>query len=774
LVHDGLRYRDRLELLRRSADLVSDTEAMRAAHHAVGRRTAVAALLVLVAATATAFASQVTVVPAIDGSGTPVDSPKLFGFHLDPFDPASSPLVLPCGEPVDLPQGGFYVWVEGPNRISQRMVLHGPGLESGGATHREFRIEVGPAGTAVVQAASVGDRPREPEVRLLSLNAHIRSGHYHNEFARTCTVDEAAAGVQMPVGPVILAIVDPSNGRYLRVSRPQDVVEGGATVLDRIASRTDRAQLVVRYERPESIHSEPDDDVSVVLRTAADPDGRAPDVLVPSSARVYAIWYDLLPGTAAVDVVSASFWAPSAEVTLSDGDVTSFSGRLEARPHLDVVLILPSELDGEPTTFSVRDGDETISTIEFEPMFPTEARIDGLPPRELNVNVTVGPWSIEEEADLRHGDTRLVLAPETVRVTGAVTVEGSPADASVGFLTNRSRRGVEVAAEFVTDDYGEFEAVLLSEGVQPFALVSVESGEPIWWFIENPPLRDGDHLEIDLKGRALDVHVVDVATGKGIPESKVSYGWTGEGGGGRTTTTDETGRITLPPVPVATVDVHVQAVGYRSARRTIDYESDRETEEIVIGMERESEGTRISIILSDGTPAFGAEVALIPAGAEQPRWTAVADPQGRVLVETDRASELFAARHPRGGLVIAPAADLANGGPVRLPPPAGPLTIRVIEPSGTPVPYARMVLWISGFRFQDGTLAWLTESQIAADREGLWTAHHLPARPLEALAWQLSKDPDHQRAMSAGELDYRRQTLTPPWAGVVSIEAVLR
>ncbi len=747
---------------------------MREANHAGGRLTAVAALFVLVVSAATAFAVQITVVPATDNSGTPVETPELFGFHLDPFDPAWAPLVLPCGEPVDLPQGGFYAWVEGPNRISQRLVLRGPGLESGGATNREFRIEVGPAGTAIVQTASVGDPPREPEVRLLSLGAHIRSGHYHNEFARTCTVDEAAAGVQMPVGAVIVAIVDPSNGRYLRVSRPQDVVEGGTTVLDRMASRTDRAQLVVRYERPEGIHSQSQDDVSVVLRTAADPKERPPDVLVPSSARVYAIWYDLPPGTATVDVASPSFWAPSGEVTLSGGEVTSFSGRLEARPHLDVVLVLPSELDGEPTTLSVRDGEESFSSIEVEPVFPTEARIDGLPPRELNVKATVGPWTFGGIADLSQGDARLVLAPDTVRVTGTVAVEGIPADASVGFLTSRSTRGVEVAAEFVTDDYGEFEAVLLSESVQPFALVSVESGEPIWWLIDNPPLRDGDHLDLELKGRSLEVHVVDLSTGKGIPEAKVSYGWSGEGGGGRTTTTDETGRMTLPPVPVATIDIHVQAVGYRSTRRTIDYESDRETEEIVIAVERESEGTRISIVLSDGTPASGAEVALIPVGSPRPRWTSVADLRGQVSVETDRPSELFAARHPRGGLVIAPAADLAEGVPVSLPPPPGPLTVRVVEPSGTPVPYARMVLWIGGFRFQDGTLAWLTESQIAADRDGLWTAHHLPARPLEALAWQLSKDPDHQRAMSAGELDYRRQTITPPWAGVVSIEAVLR
>jgi len=270
----------------------------------------------------------------------------------------------------------------------------------------------------------------------------------------------------------------------------------------------EKSTFVVRLERAEPIASIGDDDVSVVLRTHGE-ERRRPDVQVPAMARVYCIWYDLDRGIATLEVGSEKYWMRDSDVRLESGEVTDFAGFLQPRAVLDIALVLPGDLDGQPTSITVRVNDEEIATSEVEPTFPAELKLEGLPRSMVGIGAVVGPWRFEGEADLSSGSGRVVLAPDVARVRGAVMVGDEPAQASVGFLTNRSTRNEEVVARFETDDYGEFTAVVFPSQVQPVALVSIGDRAPIWWWIDNMPLRDGDRLDIEIEGQALDIRIVD-------------------------------------------------------------------------------------------------------------------------------------------------------------------------------------------------------------------------------------------------------------------------
>ena len=718
-----------------------------------------------------AEAIQVTIIPAIDDQGTPVEHPERYLFYLDPFDPAETQLFFPCGAPFELPTGGFYAWVEGPGKLSQRVVFHGPGPDDSFSPHREFRYTVGPAGTVTFSSEFRSAFPEDAEIRLLGLDAHRRGGTYSNEFAKTRPIVDSDDDVQMPTGSVIVAVVDPKTSRYLHVSKPVPIREGKSAAIPFETNNT--PSLVVRLERSQALVEEINDDVTLHLKNSS---GAlvAPDVVVPAMARVYAVWYGLEPGTAAIKLESKKYWLPEAIVSLAPDTVVSFAATLQATATLDLTLLLPDELNGQPTSVTIARNGEEISTVALEPSFPAEASIHGLPRSNISIAVIVGPWQFKAETDLTPGDGSFLLAPDAVRIHGEVTVDGDPAAASVGFLTNRSSRTEEVAAESMTDEYGEFTAVVFSEQVQPVALVSIGDREPLWWWIEAMPLRDGDRLVIEIEGRPMDLRIVDATSGEGITEATVAYGWEGTGGGGRQTNADDQGKVSLPPIPAERLKVFVRAPGYRQSQRTIDLRNNDETREVEIPLQREPEENSIAILLEDGSPAAGAEIALVPSEGALPRSIKTADNEGRFTIEPGRPDEIYAIRHRQGGTSIGRVSGITGSREISLSAGGNSLRIRVVEPGGSPVPYAQIALWMNGLRIQGGFLAWLAGGADAADRNGEWTLHNIPPHAVELLAWQLSEDQERLQALSNGEMDYRRQSFRPPWNEQQVLEAVLR
>jgi hypothetical protein len=742
--------------------------------HTVHMRTLRVLLGLLVAGTSfvpAASAIQVTVFPAVDeGTLAPGDIGS-YSFHLEPFNPDALPQTFPCGKPFSLPTGGFYAWVEGPNWISARTVLHGPEPTSADAEPREFHFHGGPAGSVALDADVIASLPDRVEIRLLSIDSHIVDRKYLNEFARVVDSSHLSSGVLMPAGPVVATVVDIETKRHLLVSKPQRVEKGKRRPI--VFPEVKGGALIARIERAEPLEEVSEDDVAI---TFAPPDGQAlsPDVLVPAMGRVYAIWYDLEQQTGSVEVASSKFWTKKIAVHGSHEGVEYVSGRLVPRASLNVSVLIPDDLDGEQTTIAVRDANGTVATVEPEPRFPCETTIDGLPRSVVTVDAIVGPWLFEGQVDLEPGDGHVVIAPEAARVRGIVTVGDEPASASVGFLTNRSNQSDEVATSHATDEWGEFEAVLFPLQIQPIALVSIDQREPIWWWLQDLPIRDGDYLELAIQGHPVDLRIVDAKTAVGIPDAQVAYGWEGTGGGGRQSQSDAEGRVRLPPVPAEELHVMARAQGYEPGRTLIRTESETTEHEFTLQLEPESDGDRTTVLLHTDAPAIKAEVALIPDGGSEPRWVKATDSQGTIVIEPEGPNEIVAIRHPQAAAAVLWSRELQATDTIRLPPIASPLAVRVVEPSGAAVPYARLVLWLRGFRISGGFLAWLTEAGDATNRAGLWNPRNIPSEPIEILACELSHDSDLTAEFASGGLDYRRVSVALPRSGPVTIEAILR
>lgn len=737
-----------------------------------GRAAAAASLLVLVVVSAPLDAAVELVVTPVEGPrADAVPRVQDFSFHLAPFDPLASPRSFPCGLPIRLPEGSYYAWVEGPARISNKTVVHVPPDGGPQPPIREVALAVGPAGRAALAGDWQAPESSGAVVRLLSVESHRDRGVLRNEFARSVPVAVAREGVRMPVGEIVGAVVDPTGPTYLQLTRPVVVREGVTADLHPAPPSDDRAHLVMRWERPEAQpHADDDEGLDLHVVTTAEAAHHKPNVLVRSMARLYAIWYDLPPGRVTVRLKSREYWADPIDVQLSEGGVSFLEHSLEKRATLDVTLVLPPELDGESTVVKVEAGGEVVE-VQVESAFPAEVVIQAVPPRPAAVEALVGPWEFAGSVDLSSGDDRLVLAPEVARISGRVSVAGEEAQAAVSFLTNRSSRGKEVVSRRDTDVYGEFSVVVFPNQVQPLVLVSVGGREPLWWWLEPFPPRDGDRLEIEIEGPPADVRVVDAVTGDGVSGANVSYGWDGEGGGGRESTTDVDGLVRLPPIPARRFDLVARADGYRPVRRTVVTSAIETGSEIVLQLEPQPKGRQRSVRLPDGSAAVGAEVAILPSEDSVPRWVARADEHGEVSIAEGRPDEILAARHDRGGLVVMRMGELGDS--IRLGAPGGPLTVHVVGPDETPASFAPVVLWIDGYRFQGGALAWLTESAFATDRGGTWTARHLSARPVEIVAWSRGGDPDDDTAAAGGVLDYRRQPIRPPWPAPAVVEAVI-
>lgn len=693
------------------------------------------------------------------------------------FVERDSPLevrTFPCAEPFPLPEGDFLFWVEGPGRISSLMILRSRGAPGQTVPHR-FTVSVRPAGTVVAAIQGLEElSPRAGDLELRLLQARpILDGKLTREFARRIPFTESMHPHQMPEGPVIAAIFDHVHNRYERLSRPVNADHERSTTVNLTAPPQDRAALVARIERFAPVVDPAGDDVEVKLQR---PDGSAlkPDRLVRSAARLYAFWFDLGPGPVTVGVSSPSAWGAPAAVQLEGGEIADLSIQLQPPAALHAQIVLPpgvSEAGGRLVVRS-RDRRRLYRTVDLSSGIPGELTITGLPRAPVLVELDFGPWRAFQEADLTGGEGSVFLAPDFVHITGDVTVEDQGASATLRFLTLKAGPGKEIAAEVATDDEGEFEADLIGDQLQPIVLVSVGGREPLWWNIE-PPLRDGDEIHIDLKGRALDLRVVDARTHRGIGDAEVWYGWGGDRAGGRMARTDDDGVVRLPPVPEEELKLGIRAKGYVAASRRIRPKA-VVTEPVEVPLEPE-EGETVTFLLPSGAPAAGASVAILPGGSAPPRWTGQADANGRLSVPQMRGGEILVVRHPRSGLLLTGTAPTRGegGATLTLPQPGGVLRGKVVEPGGKPAAFALATVWVGGVRLTGGALQWVLQAPIMSLQDGSWEARTVLApQPVALLFCERSGDPSRDAACSSGELDYRRENIPFPWPAELTLEAV--
>lgn len=127
-------------------------------------------------------------------------------------------------------------------------------------------------------------------------------------------------------------------------------------------------------------------------------------------------------------------------------------------------------------------------------------------------------------------------------------------------------------------------------------------------------------------------------------------------------------------------------------------------------------------------------------------------------------------RHPAAGFLVRRFERCAGAEETpewTLPPAAGPLRLRVVDGSGSPVPWARLALTVDGGLLAGSLLRWLTGAD-AADAAGLWQGQNLPATPLAALALPAGGD-GLPPVIGTGSL---ATEIAPPWPSVVELTAV--
>ncbi|MCP3957111.1 MAG: hypothetical protein GY719_04600 [bacterium] len=274
----------------------------------------------------------VAVYPARYANGKPAEFfvPDGFEVHLTPAEDPSQELVFPCGTWFQPPPDRYRVWVAGNGLMSPytSMLTYAGGVFKGSGL--TAAVPVGEAGRVVLPP----DLEAEANIvlRLLHAGRYVEAGFARRELSRRRPADQIGEGVLMPAGPTVAALWDEQTGRYTALTVPFDVLAGEIVVAP-LERPKGVAQAIVQLQRHKKADRETGYDVQ--MSVTIDGVARTPDLKVPTSKIVYALWYSLPPGEAEISAQSSSMVLTPQKLNLGAGEITRFVGRLEPWPDLD-------------------------------------------------------------------------------------------------------------------------------------------------------------------------------------------------------------------------------------------------------------------------------------------------------------------------------------------------------------------------------------------------------------------------------------------------------
>lgn len=715
------------------------------------------------------------------GTGmTEVIDPRGFEVHMTPADDPGEERVFAAGEAFVPPSGRWRVWLQDEWRMtpSSLLVIWPTGRWRGTSPST---LAVAPAGRVTApDAATMG-----ADLELWLLFAGNSPGWRYHELSRRRRLAEAIDGVLMPAGPVVAALWDRRQERYIALSDEFTVVAGETVPVPlAIPSATEASVLVHTTVAP---GVSPEALAAVDLTLSRDGQPLPSAFTVVTDWGVYRGWQAAKPGPAILSGGSELLYLDPRPVELSGGAVTGIEEALVARPVLEVSLVLPRLLREKPFTLEVRrlPGRESLSRAELPRHAGRHRFQDRLVNAVLEVELVTHVGSYRRQVDLTAGgEAFLGLEPELIEIYGTVRRNGERHPGTVSFQTVSGQR-VTAAA----DEDGQYRAIAL----QPLTWVDVQLAdveqEP-WRDFYMPPIQSSRELDFDIPDALTKVRVVDAVSGEGIAGAVVAVRneyWppderetTGDARGRGTVIATshpagENGEVRLPPPRPGRVEIHAHAPGYLPLEQPIalDVEDPPSDRELEISLEPIGDAVRVHLTLPDGSPAAGASVLRVDSLALGTTFfSGRADALGVVEVPIEPAQGLLLLKHRGAAFGIIEWQAWKDSEDVEwvFPPAAHqPLTIRALDPAGAePAAGAAVSLWVDDRKLSDRAMSWLLDATWRTDRNGYWTVHGLPRGPLRVLARSRHLDVEEE----AGRLDALATQIPFPWPVQVEVRAV--
>lgn len=710
--------------------------------------------------------------------------PEGFTVHLTGEAELERERVHPAGSWFQPPPGRYRIWLEGADPARGGRPYITPGfslLRFRGGPFRGrgvvSRHEVVPAGEVVLS-------PRHPlpeggSLHLLQVEPVAFQGRPTRGFLRALPAGVPGKPVLMPAGRMIGLVYDRETRRYVAAS-PVVNLPAASRVRVEPAARSGVSDLLVILRRGRA--AETVEEAAIEVR-AERPDGKrlAPDVLVPSRERVYALWYDAGSRSLRVDARSKTGYLESTEVVLRPGGLATLRADLRPRPHLDVRIELPPgleavsaklHLDRPDTRMRIVNGRD----ISLDPDSVT--RIEALPAAELEVHLVLESkplWRLDRKVDLSDGESReIVFRPRPIELSGTIYYGDEPTPGKVRIEVFDTKKLDPEGSSFEADvdDDGNYRALLYDEGRYFLHVDLPEVPGPEALILYAPWIREDTVFDLRVPRSSARVQVRDAATGEPVAGAQVLVynefvvDWIEpeeESSLPALAHSDEDGWAQLPPLYPGDLTVSASKEGYLEMSEKIRARlHPGETPEFAIALQPIGETATLSLRLPDGRPAGGAEIrAQHSTWNEPPIWEGRADRQGRVQLPADAEGAWLLVRHPEAGSWVDRWSPTQNRATTwSLPSSAGPVRFLTQGLDGEPVPWTSLAVRFPATWTAGNTLAWLTGSRVAASHaNALWTAKQLPSQELAVYAG----DATTLSLAIHGMLSGSATLLTPPW-----------
>lgn len=633
----------------------------------------------------------------------------------------------PCGAPVTLPSEAVLVWIEQGDDVSSQIA---PPADS-----EDVDLPLVTAGAVQVELERVANDDQRT-VRLLNAGSVL--------FARTIRVGKSGQRLLMPMGTSVALELD-ARGDVSRLATAK-VVPGRVTPVRPVVP-AENAALVGIFTIPTLV---PEREVGAFVL-----DGNAgPEIVVYRGSEVVTVWPGLGGGPRELALHSDTYHFPPASIRLRERNISTVRGELRALPALKVTIDVPEDALSawralEPSLTIRRTADKKV--IRRSESAIGEQLFSFLPTDSYDAVITTSQWTFVRRADLTAGtDGTVEFRPQPFTISGRVTAGGDPRASTVTF-----RRGNGETTKVQSDVTGEYEAILwMAEMyVVETSLDESSSQAP---FSRAMRLSSTRRLDIQVPLTKVLVQVTDAATGKPVADAEVTTinRWddpqSGKGGASQNVKTDARGTAQLAPLSRGTAEIHVKAEGYfKDDPTSLEIQDDRMERTIAVSLRPAGEGSVLSIMLPNGSPAPEADVMVVTdLTGRRALWSGKSDVRGRVTVPRSLAGSILLVRHPAAAGVARRFTGSSEEELALAAPSPQPLLVK-IERRGEPARNAWMTVWYGGLPVSGPALEFLLGVPSFTSLAGLWTAPNLPREPVRILASSGAID----AAIAAGAYD---------------------